>query len=127
MNARVSSSHSFRCLALRNVLYLALGIALLPCTTYAQATQSQSDPLAISIARARSGDVDASDVEILAKAGAVQAIPALKVQFARTTDLNTKTKIADGLVRLGGKDNTYWNFLLQQATLAVDSDLPDPF
>jgi len=28
-------------------------------------------------------------------------------------------------VRLGDKDDTYWNYLLEQATLAVDSDVPD--
>ncbi|MEO7029073.1 MAG: HEAT repeat domain-containing protein [Acidobacteriaceae bacterium] len=127
MNDRVSSWHDIQCLVQRNVLRLVVGFTLFPGPTYGQATQSQSDPLAASIARAKTGDVSNADVETIAKARAVQAIPALEVQFARTTDLDTKAKIADGLVRLGDNDNTYWNFLLQQATLAVDSDLPAPF
>jgi hypothetical protein len=85
---------------------------------------SRSDQLATSIARAKLGNVDISDVEIIAEAGAVQAIPSLEEQFGRTTDVDTKTKIANGLVRLGDKHNTYWNYLLE-ATLAVDSDVPD--
>jgi hypothetical protein len=64
---------------------------------------------------------------VIANAGAVQAIPALEEQFGRATDVTTKANIASGLVRLGDRDNTYWNFLLEQATLAVDSDVPDPF
>jgi hypothetical protein len=126
MNARVSSWHNIRCLVLGNALCFALGMTLPSCRIYAQVTERQSE-LKIAIDRANSGQVDASDVETIARAGAVQAVPALKVQFAHTTDLDTKMKIADGLVRLGDKDDTYWNFLLKQATLAVDSDLPDPF
>ena len=55
----------------------------------------------------------------------MQAIPSLEEQFGRTTDVGTKTEIANGLVRLGDKHNTYWNYVLEQATLAVDSDVPD--
>lgn len=87
---------------------------------------SQADQLATSIARAKSGNVNTSDVEIIAEARAVQAIPSLEEQFERTTDVDTKTKIANGLVRLGDKHNIYWNYLLEQATLAVDSDVLDP-
>ena len=110
------------------VWYSALAAVLSPAALSAQngpAAPSQSDQLATSIARAKSGNVDTSDVEIIAEAGAVQAIPSLEEQFGRTTDVDTKTKIANGLVRLGDKHNTYWNYLLEQATLAVDSDVPD--
>lgn len=110
------------------VWYFALAAVVSPASLSAQnapAAPSQSDQLATSIARARSGNVDTSDVEIIAEAGAVQAIPSLEEQFGRETDVDTKTKIASGLVRLGDKHNTYWNYLLEQATLAVDSDVPD--
>jgi hypothetical protein len=90
-------------------------------------TQKEPNELDRAIARTKSGNVGSRDVEILAKFKATQSIPALEAQFARTTDMNTKMKIADGLVRLGDKDDAYWNFLLQQATLAVNSDLPEPF
>jgi PBS lyase HEAT-like repeat len=110
------------------VWYFALAAVLSPAALSAQngpAAPSRSEQLATSIARAKSGNVDTSDVEIIAEAGAVQAIPSLEEQFGRTTDVDTKTKIANGLVRLGDKHNTYWNYLLEQATLAVDSDVPD--
>ena len=35
-----------------------------------------------------------------------------------------KGKIADALVRLGDTDATYWNYLVTQATAAIDSDMP---
>jgi hypothetical protein len=123
----MSTSPKLPHLVLRIALCFVLGCPLLSRLAHGQATQNTADELSGAIAGAKSGDVSPRDVEVIAKARAVQAIPALEVQFSRTTDLDTKTKIADGLVRLGDKDNTYWNFLLKQATLAVDSDLPDPF
>jgi hypothetical protein len=128
MNARVSSCHNIRCLALRKALCLALGIALLPCAAFGQVMQNQSDDLKTSIARVQAGSFSNSDLETVARAGAARvALPALEQQFARATDVDGQGIVANALVRLGDKDNTYWNFLLQQATLAVDSDLPDPF
>jgi hypothetical protein len=111
-------------MALRNMC-LVLVFMLPPCATYGQGTQKQSDEVAASIAKVKSGDFNGYHVEVIAKAGAVQAIPALKDQFVRAKDVTTKAKIASGLVRLGEKDNTYWNYLEQQAALAVDSDIPD--
>jgi hypothetical protein len=110
--------------------HFVLAVVLSPSSLPAQngpAVPSQSEQLATSIARAKSGNVDTSDVEIIAEAGAVQAIPSLEEQFGRTTDVDTKTKIANGLVRLGDKHNTYWNYLLEQATLAMDRDFSDAF
>ena len=112
-----------------SVWYLALAAGLSTAILHAQigpAAPSPSEQLATSIARAKSGKVDTGDVEIIAEARAVQAIPSLEEQFASTTDVDTKTKIANGLVRLGDKRNTYWNYLLEQATLALESDVPDP-
>lgn len=128
MNAIVSSSHYFRRLALRNVFYLVLGIVLLPCAAFGQVIQNQSDDLKTSIARVQKGSFGNADLETVARAGAAQeALPALKQQFALTTDIARQGIIANALVRLGDKDTMYWNFLLQRATAAVDSDLPDPF
>jgi HEAT repeat protein len=128
MNARVSSWHNIRCLALRNVLCLALGIVLPPCAAFGQVMQNQSDDPKTSIARVQAGSFNNADIETVAGAGAAQGVlPALEQQFAGATDVATQAIVANALVRLGDKDNKYWNFLLQQATLAVDSDLPDPF
>lgn len=110
------------------VYYFALAAVLSPASLSAQnapAAPSEAEQLSTSIARLKSGEVSPVDVEIIAEAGAVQAIPALEERFVRETDATTKAKIAAGLVRLGDKDNTYWNYLEQQAALAVDSDIPD--
>jgi hypothetical protein len=73
------------------------------------------------------GIVDASSyVEIIANAGAVQAIPSLKEWFGRSQDEEMKAELASALVRLRDPDNTYWDFLLQLAKPALESDAPSP-
>ena len=72
-----------------------------------------------------SGNISGRDVVVIADAGAVQAIPALEEQFKRATNVDMKLSIASGLVKLKDPDNMYWNYLLEQVTLAVDSDIPD--
>jgi hypothetical protein len=64
-------------------------------------------------------------VDLIARAGAVEAIPILKEQFLRVQDLLVKAKIAAALVRLGDKDGAYWTFLVKLATPALESDAPD--
>jgi len=79
-----------------------------------------------AIAAVKSGDFFPAQLETIAAAGAVEAIPTLKEQFARSHDWLTKAKLASALVRLGGdQDDICWDFLAKQATLAVESDAPD--
>ena len=75
------------------------------------------------------------DVEELAKAGAVQAIPMLEEKFARmpyvpskypSWDTVHKAHVASALVRLGDKNEIYWDYLVKQAALVVESDAPNP-
>jgi PBS lyase HEAT-like repeat len=127
MSAKTSRSQPLPHLVLETALCFVLGCPLLPCLAHAQATQKTPTELEGAIARVTSGDVSSlRDVVVIANAGAVQAIPALEEQFKRATDVDTKVSIASGLVQLRDRDNTYWNFLLEQATLAVDGDTPDP-
>ncbi len=128
MSAKTSRSQPLPHLVLEIALCFVLGCPLLPRLAYGQATQTLPDELdsAIATARSKSSVVSPRDVVVIANAGAVQAIPALEEQFKRATDVDTKVSIASGLVHLRDRDNTYWNFLLEQATLAVDSDVPDP-
>ncbi len=126
MRALISDRRTIRYLLLYWVSCITVAMALLACESYGQVIQSPSK-LDLATARAKSGNVDASDVETIAKNKAVGSIPALEAQFAETTDLAIKTKIAAGLVRLGDNDLHYWEFLLQRANFALDSDLPDPF
>lgn len=113
-------------MTLRNMC-LVLGLTFLSAVANGQTTQNPSDPLADAIARVKSGESPAAlDIRIIAKAGAaIQVIPALEGQFGRATDVLTKGIIAAGLVKLGDRDNTYWNYLEEQAELAVASDIPD--
>ncbi len=122
-----SNGPNLRRLALRNALRIVLGFTLLPQAIHGQATQSQANQLAASVAKVKSGNYNNIDLEAVAQFGAAQSVlPALEQHFAVATDTAKQARLASALVMLGDRDNTYWNFLLQQATLAVDSDIPDP-
>lgn len=109
----------------RNCLLIVLAFSLIPLVASGQPTQNHAEELATAIARVKSGDQSARDIEIIALSKAVQAVPALEEQFSVSADVARKSKIANALVRLGDSNSTYWNYLLEQATLAVDSNVPD--
>ena len=123
----MSTSPKLPHLVLRIALCFVLGCPLLPRLAHGQPAQNTPNELdsAIATARSKSNVVSGRDVVVIANAGAVQAIPALEEQFKRATDVDTKVSIASGLVKLKDRDDSYWNFLLEQATLAVDSNIPD--
>jgi hypothetical protein len=108
--------------------------ALLVSPAYGQEKSSQPEKLAYgvdkanvpdAIARVKSGDFAAVHVDLIARANAVDAIPVLKEQFNRVDDQLIKAKIAAALLRMGDKDNTYWNFLVEFANPALQNDAPD--
>jgi hypothetical protein len=115
--------------------YLLILCPLLTAGVYGQQTQSDANKpgtapdkadVSEAIAKVKSGDFAPVDVETIASAGAVKAISTLKEQFARSYDWLAKAKLASAVVRLGGdQDDIYWEFLVKQATLAVESDAPD--
>jgi hypothetical protein len=119
----------------RRKFHLLMLGTLLTAVVYGQQRQgktngleSATDKAAVSaaIAAVKSGDFAPAHVETIAAAGAVEAIPTLKEQFARSRDWLIKAKLASALVRLGGdQDDIYWDFLVKQAALAVESDAPD--
>jgi hypothetical protein len=122
--------------AARKLLYVLLWCVLLisPPYGYGRAQQSPSKKLGYAsdranvpdaIAKVNSGNFAAVHVDMIATAGAVEAIPILKEQFARVEDPLLKLKIAAALVRLGDKDEAYWNFLVEQTRPALESDAPD--
>lgn len=110
----------------RDLLRLVAWCVLLPCATFGKASQSQPDKVADAIARVRSGTFSAFAVEQIARAHAVRAIPVLEEQFAIDKDAGSKAHIASALVRLGDNDEAYWDYLREQATEAINSDLPPP-
>jgi HEAT repeat protein len=125
MAAKAPRSQPLPHLVLRIGLCFVLGCPLLPRLAHGQATQKTPTDLDVAITNVTLGNVSPRDVVVIANAGAVQAIPALEAQFKRATDVETKVSIASGLVKLKDRNDTYWDFLLEQATLAVGSDIPD--
>lgn len=68
-----------------------------------------------------------ADVRLVAQAGAVEAIPSLKEEFAETKDVWLKLAVASSLVKLGARDQAYWDFLADKAKEAVENDAPSLF
>jgi hypothetical protein len=131
--------------AIREGFWLCLLCAVAIGLAYSQSQQSEAykqaerryqnlGSVAEASQKVKQGNFYGPHVEEIAEAGAVEAIPALKEQFAHSVDAShkddldpgNKEEIASALVRLGEKDEIYWDFLVKQATEAVDSDAPFP-
>ncbi len=111
----------------RKILHLVVCCALLPCVAHGQAKPNQPDKDANAISVVVSGISSNSDIERIAKAHDVEMIPVLEKQFvAASEEVDHKGVIASALVRLGDKNDIYWNYLIEQATEAIDSGLPFP-
>jgi len=112
------------------VFCYALIACIAPAQTLPQRPRRIAAPTAKEIAaardRLRQGEPFLVDIANLAQAGAVDAIPELKRQFEASHDEFTKEAVASALVKLGDKDATYWDYLVREATVAVDSDEPFP-
>jgi HEAT repeat protein len=93
---------------------------------YGQGEQVPADRIADAVKKVTEGNFGLVHVEEIARGNALQAIPALKQQFLHSQDARTKSKIADALVRLGDKEQIYWDFLVKEASDAVESDIPFP-
>lgn len=107
---------------------------LLATVAYGRVQQSQPEKLAYgadpanipdAIAKVKSGHFAGIHVDLIARGHAVEAIPILQEQYSHVEDPLLKAKIASALVKLGDKDETYWNFLVKLATDAVESNMPD--
>jgi hypothetical protein len=129
----------------RRAAHLLLASALLSAVAYGRPGQDQGaktpgtsrkEKIVEYIARAKQDTpISGVVVEQLAEAGAVEAIPVLEDKFARipggpreypTEDAFLKAHVASALIRLGDKKEIYWDYLLKQAALVIDSDAPDP-
>jgi hypothetical protein len=109
------------CVGIRYVLLCAIATF-----SWAQGTQPADHAVENSIAKVRQGRFSVGDIDLVARSGAAKAIPDFKAQFAQTHDVVTKEAIASALVRLGDKEDSYWNFLVDHAKTAIESDMPFP-
>lgn len=107
---------------------------LLVCTVGGQTVEPPSGKriyeadqanVADAIAKVKSGNFVRADVDMIGRGKAVQAIPILKQQFVRVQDPLDKATIARVLIKLGDKDDVYWDYLVKLAAPALDSDAPD--
>lgn len=98
-----------------------------PAVSDSQRREPAPQEVEDSLQRVARGEFNPRDVELLATSGAGQAIPALKKQFAVTGDTQLKGFIASALVRLGSKEEGYWQFLLEYALKALENDAPPIF
>jgi hypothetical protein len=120
--------------AIVQLLHISVCCGLLTALAYGQGKQREPEKLAYgvdranipdAIAKVKSGHFAAIHVDLITRAGAVEAIPLLKEQFVHAEEPILKPKIAAALVRLGDKDDTYWDFLVKDVTPALESDAPD--
>jgi HEAT repeat protein len=117
------------------LVQLVVYCSLLTGFANGQVEQTQSDKPALHIEKYSTSEaiekvkedspLSMQFVEQIVRAKASQAIPMLEDKFGRTEDGGEKSHIASALVRLGDKNYYYWDFLMQQANLALESDAPE--
>ena len=111
------------------VLHVAVWCALLAGVGYGQTSQDQVDEILSPKVRSvidslKRGVYGPATQEQIAEAEAGQLVPILEVRFVTSQDAVVKARVARALVNLGDKGNAYWDFLVQQAKLAIESDAP---
>jgi hypothetical protein len=112
---------------------LLLGLALLCIAAIAQVPPGQpanpsgtasEDHLTNAIDEVKQGNF-AYVEQISREAGQARAIPILEDLFAHGATAETKPWIASELVKLGDKDDSYWNYVVDLATDELENGPPD--
>src|SRR5258708_4598348 len=129
----MKSGMSVRQLYLRSVvsevLHAAVWCALLVGFGYGRTSQGQVDEVLSAKVRSvidslKQGTYGPATQEQIAEAEAGQLVPILEARFVTSQDADVKARVARSLMDLGDKGNEYWDFLVQQAKLAIESDAP---
>jgi HEAT repeat protein len=129
----MKSGMSIRRLHLRSVMsevgHAAVWCALVVGVGYGQTSQDQVDEVLSLKVRSvidslKQGVYGPATQEQIAEAQAGQLVPILEARFVTSQDADVKARVARALVNLGDKGNAYWDFLVQQAKLAIESDAP---
>lgn len=111
---------------LSNVVICAACLGALVVTAPSQERPMESQNLDELMERIKQGTFTPAMVNRIVQLQAVHAIPVLKQQFAANADTLSKQALASALVRLGDTDDTYWDFLVDHAKAAIESDAPFP-
>jgi HEAT repeat protein len=129
----MKSGKSIRQLHLRSVMseiqHATVWCALLVGVGYGQTSQEQVDEVhsqtvRIVIDSLKRGTYGPATQEQIAEAQAGQLVRILEARFVTSEDADVKARVARSLMDLGDKGNAYWDFLVQQAKLAIESDAP---
>jgi hypothetical protein len=114
-------------------LPLLLGFALLRVTALGQAPPGwpgsvggtgNEDQITNAINEVKGGNY-AYVQQITREAGQARAMPILEELFAHGANAETKPWIASELVKIGDKDNSYWNYVVDLATDELENGPPD--
>jgi hypothetical protein len=123
------------------ILGLFVILPILDGSVYAQEGVNRTPKVAELIAQLKKGPLSRVTVNQIADAGAVEAVSILREKFEAIsvpqTDVSLlkddllemamdKQVLASALVRLGEKEESYWNFLITHATETAASDAPFP-
>lgn len=105
-------------------LFVCAGIFFIPV---AMLSQVSPEEIGTAVQHSKSGRVNTRDATVLAGAGAVEAIPAIEKSYKQADNDDDRQILASALVRLRDPDDRYWNALRDQASVALDDDIPDSY
>jgi HEAT repeat protein len=119
---------------METMLRCLVGCGLLAGVLYGQVAPAQptdgrtvsKTEVADAVAKVRSGKFNGYHVGVIGEAGATEAVPDLELQFTRDTEPIEKAQIAQVLLALGDRKDAYWNYLVELAKPALQSDAPNP-
>jgi hypothetical protein len=116
---------------LREMICLVLWGSLLVNVAYGQRADEQTDEAFKAktlqlLNYLKQGAYGPTTPEQVAEAEAGQLVSMLEERFVHSQDVDIKARVAKALVDLGDKNEAYWDFLAQQAKLAIESDAPSP-
>ncbi len=129
MKSGMSVGRRRLCDVMPEVLHVAVLCAVLVGVGYGQTSQDQVDEILNQKVRSvigylKQGTYGPATQEQILEAQAGQLVPILETQFVTSQDAVVKARVARALVDLDDKGNAYWDFLVQQAKLAIESDAP---
>jgi HEAT repeat protein len=108
---------------------LCLALSLLVNVTYGQRADGQTEEAYRAkvpriLNSMKQGSFGPTTQEQIAEAEAGQLMPLLEERFVHSHDADIKARVARALIELGDKNEAYWDFIVQQAKLAIESDAP---